>query len=168
MLPRTILALGCWVLACGCGSAPVEPVAIPPQREPIVRAPEPTPKPVEWLERDDVNQVVEQGLGSFLQRVLVEPRFEQGNFVGWTIVRFREPAWWSGVDLKEGDVILSVNGQSVERPPQAYQVFLSLKTSESLSVTLQRGETTRELVLPIRDPEALPAPVADASAIAPE
>lgn len=125
--------------------------------------------PLTELSRKDVVETVDAGLGTFLQQVEVEAVVDEGVFHGFRIVRFREPARWSGVGLLPGDVILRVNGAAIERPDQAHQVFSSLKTAAALELDYERGGQAMRLALPIVG-EAAPAPappVAPAASSAP-
>lgn len=93
--------------------------------------------------------MVERGLGSFLQRVSVEPRFANGRFRGWSLLRLSPADFWAGVDLRPGDVVLEINGKSIERPEQAFEVFEGLRTAEHLVVRFERAGEPRELSYPI-------------------
>lgn len=107
------------------------------------------------LKRDDVRATVRAGLGYFLQRIQLDPQavFEGGRFKGFRVAALTgDPSFWSGVDLRRGDVITRVNGQSVERPEQALVVFKSLETAPELRVSLERGGQPREIVYPIEGP----------------
>ena len=49
---------------------------------------------------------------------------------------------FQGIALTTGDVVTRVNGQSVERPEQAFQVWDSLRVASALVVEFEReGET---------------------------
>ncbi len=98
------------------------------------------------LWRDDVDAVVDGGLGRFLGFVTVEPRLEGDTFVGWQIVELRPVDTWTGVDLAPGDVVTRINGRPLERETQAFDAFRSLKGSDKLVVSYLRGEEAREIV----------------------
>jgi type II secretory pathway component PulC len=94
---------------------------------------------------------VQQGLGRFLQKVDVEPSFAGGRFEGFRLVRVRPAAFWEGVDLKPGDVVLKVNGMPIERETEAYDAFQSLGAAPELRVDYLRDGQPRALVYPIVD-----------------
>jgi type II secretory pathway component PulC len=79
----------------------------------------------------------------------VEPNVEQGRFQGFRILSLQPAEFWSQVDLREGDVVTAVNGQSIEAPEKAFEVFESLRSAPALRVWLVREGQPRELVLPI-------------------
>jgi type II secretory pathway component PulC len=118
------------------------------------------------LWRDEVDVTVDAGLGWFLQRLDVEPSLENGRFKGFRITKLKTPDFWQGVDLKPGDVVLSVNGMPIERDMQAYEAFQSLKTASELRVKFLRAGHTRELVYKIVDApdRAKPLNLRDAAA----
>lgn len=105
--------------------------------------------PITELSRAEVRATVDAGLGKFFQKVELEGVVESGEFRGFRILRFTEPAEWRGVGLLAGDVVQRINGQSIERPEQAFAVFASLKTAPSLDVTYSRGGKAMQLSLPI-------------------
>jgi hypothetical protein len=136
-----------WASFClvACGSEPLPPPAAPPPETeslPPMESPRPPPGSL-W--RDEVDAVVDGGLGRFLGFVKVEPRLDGDTFVGWQIVELTPADTWAGVDLLPGDVVTRINGGPIEREAQAYAVFTSLKQSNQLTVTYLRGEQPREL-----------------------
>lgn len=123
-------------------------MALPPFPSAEVEAAAKTPPPgVLW--REDVDAVVEQGLGAFLQRVSVEPSLEGGAFVGWEIRDLRPQEQWQVVDLRPGDVVTAINGRPIERDQEAYAAFQGLLESPELRVTVLRVGEPRELVFRI-------------------
>lgn len=134
--------------ACGGGSRQAEGPLISVEQE---RARAERPIGPKQLERADVNRAVAAGLGSFLQHVSVEARVENGVFLGFRILELRPAGAWAGVDLRAGDVITRINGQPIERPEQAYAVFVGLKQADRVEVSYVREGEPRELVIPIVD-----------------
>ena len=131
----------------GCGqSDALDPADVPPP-DLSWEAPQIPPPPSGKLWRDQVDQTVDRGLGSFLHRhVDVEASLSAGRFIGFRIVELRPPEFWEGVELKPGDVVTKVNGKSVERDTQAFAIFEGLKKAKELRVSYQRGGTPFELV----------------------
>jgi type II secretion system protein C len=99
-------------------------------------------------------------MASFLQRVVVEPSIDGGRFEGFRILALQPENFWRGVDLHAGDVVTSVNGQSIEQPEAAFTVFESLRTAKELSVTVVRDGETKQLVFPIAGPPRPKEPAA--------
>jgi len=147
-------------LLAGCGSSYPESEypAAPPAG--VAASPDDyAPAPPGALWRRDVDQVVDAGLGKFLQRADLKPELQEGAFVGFRIVDLHPPAWWQGVDLVPGDVVTRVNGMPIEQPTDAHAAFESLRKSDKLVVSYLRDGQPRELSYTIIDkPGAPPAP----------
>ena len=146
MRGSSLVLLGLLV-GCGAGAEvpPAAPKAVanaPATQKPIAARPRP---PEGALFRDDVNALIDRGFPEFLQRVEVEPRLVDGQFRGWSIVNLNPRDFWSGVDLKPGDVVTRVNDLPIERETEAYDAFESLKHSDALRVAFQRDGQSRLL-----------------------
>ena len=139
------------LLACGgaqstdtspapVAAAPEEPVAPPP---PAVRG---------AIARADLEIVLDAGLGRFLQGVGTEPHLDDGQFVGFRLTRlYPADPRFENIDLRPGDTVLRVNGQSIERPEQALQVWHGLRVASELMIAYLRDGEPRELRFAIVD-----------------
>jgi hypothetical protein len=128
--------------------------------------PEAAPLPPNTLRRSAVKRAVAEGVGAFLQRVEVDDRpvFVAGKFHGFRIAALRgDPRFWSGVDVRPGDVVTRVNGLPIEHPEDAMQALQSLEVASELRVDYERGGEARELRFAIVDDEAPGTPVPAAS-----
>jgi type II secretory pathway component PulC len=144
-------ALAVELPACGgASSAPAAPAHMPAASVPQAAV---SVAPEHSLSSSAVRNAVAQGLGAFLQHVELDdkPVFIGGKFRGFRIKVLRDAAFWSGVDLKPGDVVTRVNGLPIERPEQALRAFESLESSRELRVSYERGGEPRELLYPIVD-----------------
>lgn len=141
------LGSGLVLFALGCGSAPAP--------EPTVHAVNTPPPPVEVSEpvihRAALDEVLDAGLGAFLGRVTTEPSLDGSRFVGFRLVDLRDAALFAGVDLQPGDVILTVNGQSIERPDDAFTAWTSLRVASEITLAVLRDGARRDLRFPIVD-----------------
>jgi type II secretory pathway component PulC len=134
------------ILLVGCGAAPTPAPKVAAQPAPkVARAPQPARPPKGALFREDVDAFVDGGFPQFLQRVEVEPRLVEGQFRGWSIVNLSPRDFWSGVDLKPGDIVTRVNDLPIERETEAFDVFESLKEAPTLRVSFQRDGQERML-----------------------
>jgi len=134
-------------LLVGCGASPETPPVAP---KPVAKAPAAQKlvaahPPQGALFREDVNALIERGFPQFLQRVDVEARLVDGQFRGWSIVNLNPSDFWSGVDLKPGDIVTRVNDLPIERETEAFDAFQSLKASDALRVAFQRDGQSRVL-----------------------
>jgi type II secretion system protein C len=153
LLPLVALLLP--FVSGACGSAPrAAPVVQPPEVSAAPPAPaEASTAPPHAVARSAVHEVVSEGLGMFLRRVDLDdqPVLVGGKFHGFRIAGLRDPQFWSGVDLKPGDVVTSVNGFPIEHPEQAQTAFESLEVASELRVVVEREGQPRELIYPIID-----------------
>jgi type II secretory pathway component PulC len=115
----------------------------PPPSDPALRRDSGTPG---VIQRAELDQFLAESPGAFLQHVDSEPKFAGGHFSGWKLTAFfpGDPRF-AGVDLRAGDVVKRVNGNTVERPEQLMQVWQELKTSIELVVDLERDGRPRTL-----------------------
>jgi hypothetical protein len=117
------------------------------------------PAPPGALWRRDVNAVLDEGLGRFLQHAELDPEVQAGAFVGFRVLELRPAAWWQGVDLVPGDIVMQVNGMPIEQPTEAHAAFESLRQAAQLRVKYMRKGEARELTYSILDkPPKSPTP----------
>jgi type II secretion system protein C len=150
---RTLLP-GCLALALmACGAESPPPVTPGPAAS-ASAAPSSSsalPGSGPGLSRAAVDAVVKQGLGTFLQRIEIDPETTGNKFHGWRITRLVDAKLFQGIDLQPGDVVTGVNGFPIERPEQAQTAFDSLTVSSELRVDYERNGEKRALVYPIVD-----------------
>lgn len=145
-----LASLALALLLGGCGASP-------PPRAVAAAVPKPAVPPPSVgdhrLSRAAVQEVVAQGLGAFLQRVEVsdQPVFVAGKFHGFRIAALHDDSFWGGVDIRPGDVVVSVNGFPIEHPEQAETAFESLDVASELHVAYERDGQPRDLVYAIVD-----------------
>ncbi len=144
-LPTLTLAVS--LAACGGARSrppdqPPEEVEEPAAAQAAVRGEEashesaPSPRRKGQVERADLNRVLDAGPGAFLARSEVKARVVKGQFHGWEIVRSPYPE----LDLKPGDVILSVNGTILEHPVDLERLWTDLRAANAIAVDVERGD----------------------------
>jgi type II secretion system protein C len=153
VLPRFAVLLPLGLAACAAAAQPAPPVQAPTAssaQPPVTVTAAP---PEHAVARSAIHAVVSQGLGMFLRRVDVDdqPVFVGGKFHGFRIAGLRDAKFWTGIDLKPGDVVTSVNGFPIEHPEQAQTAFDSLEVASELRVAVERGGQPREIIYPIID-----------------
>lgn len=100
------------------------------------------------IARDELDAVLDAGIGRFLQRVDTEPELDGGRFVGFRLVALRT-SLFDGVDLQVGDTVLRVNGLPLERPEDAVAIWETLRSAGELTVDLLRDGQERRLRVPV-------------------
>ena len=139
------------VMAAGCASQRHGPVAAAsPEASTVKPAPQPASKPASQpvrrgvITRAELQAFLGQGMQYVAANVAVEryPRSRKKPFRGWRILQFfpLDPRFLN-VDIRPGDVVLRVNGHTLERPDQLDVVWRSLpKAKEIVVERLRNGE----------------------------
>jgi hypothetical protein len=170
--PRAILASAALLFsACATASPEVaEPAPVGPAPTPIAApAPPPTPAPVATptppppptcdmflkpglLKRAALVRLIDAGLPRWLQGVEGDRKLANHRFQGW-LVKSIHPTnpCYQDVDLRQGDVVQKVNGKSIERPEQAFDVLESLRVAPAIVVEYLRDGKARQFTIPISD-----------------
>lgn len=86
------------------------------------------------IQRAELDRVLEAGPGRLLARVQVKANVTRGRFNGWEVVRIP----WPGVDLVAGDVILTVNGRTLEHPLELKVLWDDLRKANAIAVEVDR------------------------------
>jgi S1-C subfamily serine protease len=158
MRRRGISLIGLALLGCGGNALPLS--APPPATghvPAVVSAVGGSGLPAGALRRSAVQETLSEGPGAFLQKVTVDdhPVYSGGKFQGFRIAALRGESW-TGIDLRPGDVVMRVNGFSIEHPEDAAEAFFSLRVASELRVEFERDGEPHELRLGIVDDGPLP------------
>jgi hypothetical protein len=153
MLRSALFSLLLVLTACGGSSAAAGTTPASAQDDAGPEAPAYEVPAVQGaIQRADLLPVLDAGLGRFLQGIEAEPALEDGRFVGFRLVTlYPNDARFRAIDLGPGDVVVRVNGQSVERPGQAFQVWDGLRVASQLLIEYLREGERRELRFDIVD-----------------
>lgn len=155
------------LVACGGCAAPrsIAPGA-PTPTPAITAAPEPTtsaparsdegrlsPAPSKpTIQRAELLRILDQSPGLFLQQVDSEPRFQRGRFYGWLLrTFFPGDRRFATVNLQPGDIVLHVNGSTLERPEQLMETWDALRTAGELVVDFDRAGRAHRVIWKIVD-----------------
>lgn len=79
------------------------------------------------------------GIGRFLQQVRVQAVLARGRFVGWRVLTLfpARSDIQAGV-LRPGDLVMRINGESIERPEDFKAVWDSLASASEIVVDIER------------------------------
>lgn len=102
------------------------------------------------IHRDDLEAILNEGIGRFLQQVSVTAALERGRFVGWRVLALRPRAdrAWTGA-LMPGDIVVRMNGHSLERPGDFKTAWDSMREARSLQFDIRREGKRLKLLYPI-------------------
>jgi len=98
------------------------------------------------LLRPALKELQRRGSQRFIQGVRVRPAFHRQKFYGWTIMAYEGPG-----ELLQGDIILRINQQSIERPEQFIAVWNGMAQQPSLMIEMVRKRRKLRLSFPIVD-----------------
>jgi type II secretory pathway component PulC len=94
---------------------------------------------VTTISRSLLRAELARGIGRFLQNVKTEAVLSHGHFVGWRVLALfskRPDVHVQGI--KAGDVLVRVNGVSVERPEEFKSVWDTLESAKELVLEIER------------------------------
>ncbi len=139
-----ILLLGLLLTMAACSAPESRPKAV---RRTLL---EPA-APVVRLCRSDYDAAIAAGQGKALRWYLLGPAYDaKGKFRGHLIRAVIKPELQAG-PLFEGDIIVAINGQSIEKPGEFQAVWTELPGRQDLLVRFARGPKLLELKIPIVD-----------------
>jgi type II secretory pathway component PulC len=115
------------------------------------------------IARDKLVAVLDAGPGTFLRQLEIAPKLSGERFVGWQLVQLLDRAGpLVDVDIVPGDVLLAINGKPLSRPDQLQTVWDSLRTANTVSAQLWRGQAQFSLEFAIEPQVTAGAPAAPA------
>jgi S1-C subfamily serine protease len=149
-------------LGCG-GSSPSKVHSVQAQQQVGAGLEENTPatrKPLQVpfrysgrIARSELVPVLDRGLGQFLRGVETTPAMQSGKLVGFQLVSlYPKDPHFQELELKRGDVITRINGQSLQSPDDAARVWKELYVASELVIDYARGGQPHTLRFEIVDP----------------
>lgn len=100
---------------------------------------------------ENVRRMVQQDPGLLDQVMRTVPSYDNsaGKLRGFRAYPGRNRAIFNKLGLQPGDLVTSINGQPLDDPQHAQEVFNTIQTSNTVSVTLERGGQKQEITLNI-------------------
>ncbi len=93
---------------------------------------------------DELNQAL-ANLPRLLSQARAVPFFRNGKSIGMRLFAIRRGSLYEKLGLKNGDIVLSVNENSLSDPSQALKLFEELKSERSIGVVVERNGGEQEL-----------------------
>ena len=92
------------------------------------------------LARAEVLQILDGGPQRFIASLRVEPAFQGKRFLGYRLLGFTADSPLArSTAIATGDIVVAVNGESLERPEQFMSVWKAVREKASLELLLIRG-----------------------------
>lgn len=101
------------------------------------------------VDEGELNRAIEN-LPLVLTQARAVPYFKDGRSVGLRMFAIRSGSIFEKIGLKNGDILKSVNGQSLADLTQAVKLFEKLKEERSVNVVLERDRQDRDFKYQIR------------------
>lgn len=94
-----------------------------------------------------IQQVVAQNVSRLADVIRPTPYFVNGQQQGYRVYPGRNREQFAALGLRPGDLIKDIDGQALNDPTQAMQIFQSLDNSDQVSVTVERNGEQQVIVL---------------------
>ncbi len=154
-----LLLAGCKPAVDPAGPAPLEeddPAAGGATAvEPVEGGAEPVPvrRSTGEIERAALLAEVDRGPGQFLTGVRIKAQFQEERFLGWRVDKFYpDDPRFAGVDLRPGDIVMTINDWPLATPDQMFDVCRKLRDADAVRVRGLRAGAPFELVFRIVGP----------------
>ena len=79
-----------------------------------------------------------EDLGRLSRDARVIPHYRGGKPRGFKIVGVRPGSLYSHIGVRSGDILKSVNGEEINSPTKALQLFEKLKQTDSITLDIER------------------------------
>lgn len=90
------------------------------------------------IPREEVDKTL-SNLNEVLTQARCVPNFENGRPSGYRCFQIVPGSIYDKLGMKDGDVISEINGQSINDPGKAFEIFGQLRTMSSVDLRLKRG-----------------------------
>ena len=94
-----------------------------------------------------IQAVVAQNVSKLADVIRPTPYFVNGQQQGYRVYPGRDRKKFAALGLRPGDLIKDIDGQALNDPTQAMQIFQSLDSSDQVSVTVERNGQPEIIVL---------------------
>ncbi len=96
------------------------------------------------LKRDKINTAVND-LNTLMKQIRIRPHFKDGNPDGLTISGIRSKSIFSEMGLRNGDVIVGVDGNNIESVDDALKLYENLQSATGVQVQVRRKGQLRTI-----------------------
>ncbi len=79
-----------------------------------------------------------QDLTKLGMQARIVPNYEAGKYSGFRLVGVRPDSLYKAIGLQSGDMISRVNGQNIDTPNRAIQLFEELRSSSGVALDIER------------------------------
>ena len=109
----------------------------------------PSPRQTARLDRETVDSAIPD-YTQMMRQIRVRPKFEGGQPSGFVIYNIGAGSIFEQMGLKDGDVIVAVNGRTFDTTQPVVEFYDALMEDETVSLEVKRGDSTQRLLLEIQ------------------
>lgn len=92
-----------------------------------------------WRISKDAVENARNNLNVLMQSARAVPQVENGQTVGFKLVRLQRGSLLEQIGLRTGDLLVEVNQVKLDSPEKGLQIFQQLREANNISLGLQRG-----------------------------
>jgi general secretion pathway protein C len=92
--------------------------------------------------------------GSFTDFFSISPYSEDGKIVGYNVKPGKKPDLFESAGLNNGDIVVQINGLDVTDPQQATEAMGTLRSAQSIELTVTRDGEYMTLYLDMPEPDS--------------
>lgn len=101
------------------------------------------------VDREELNSQL-SNLSLLLQQARAVPSYKNGEAIGLRIFAIRPDSLYAKIGLRNGDVLLNINGKQLGDLTEAIKVFEVMKSESSFTVLLERNRESKEFSYQVR------------------
>jgi general secretion pathway protein C len=106
----------------------------------------PPPRPQSQFQ-ENLRRIAESNPGAFAEIVRPQPVFANGVQRGYRVYPGRNRQQFAKLGLQPGDLVLAINGTSLDDPQRGMEIFNTMGTSDRVTVTVERNGQSQDLTL---------------------
>ena len=95
------------------------------------------------VDESELNEALEN-IPLLMTQARAIPYFKDGKSIGLRLFAIKNGSLFEKIGLKNGDILKSINGNSLGDITQAVKLFEKLREERSIKVILERGRQDRE------------------------
>ena len=97
--------------------------------------------------QENLRRIAESNPGAFAEIVRPQPVFANGVQRGYRVYPGRNRQQFAKLGLQPGDLVLAINGTSLDDPQRGMEIFNTMGTSDRVTVTVERNGQSQDLTL---------------------
>ena len=91
-----------------------------------------------------------QDLSKLGTQARVVPNYRNGKYEGFKLVGVRPGSLYRAIGVRSGDVIKSINGNAIDSPNKALDLFDKLKNSSHIDLDIERRGQPKQFAYDIK------------------